>query len=186
MIFGQSKLLTSILRLAAAISVVFTIVGCEQQQTELQGWMDSERKAVSPVIAKVEEPKKFEPFRYENTGALDPFSQAKLSKALEAAASRSKSGLQPDLARRRESLEEFPVDSIKMVGHITRQGQNFGLVTVDSAVYPVKIGNYIGQNFGKIVKISETEISLKELIQDATGDWVERQSALQLQEVKKN
>ena len=99
---------------------------------------------------------------------------------------RKPGGLQPDLARRRESLEDYPVDSIKMVGHIKRQGQNFGLVTVDAAVYPVKLGNYMGQNFGKIVKISETEISLKELVQDATGDWVERQSALQLQEAKKN
>ena len=186
MIFNNINRGSTIVRLVTATGVLLALAACEQQQTELQSWMDSERKAVSPQIAKIEEPKKFEPYRYENAGALDPFSQAKLSKALEAAASRSKSGLQPDLARRRESLEEFPVDSIKMVGHITRQGQNFGLVTVDSAVYPVKIGNYIGQNFGKIVKISETEISLKELIQDATGDWVERQSALQLQEVKKN
>ena len=186
MIFNRHKIISGFMRLVSSLGILLFLVGCEQQQTELQSWMDAERKAVSPQIAKIEEPKKFEPFRYENAGALDPFSQAKLSKALEAAATRSKSGLQPDLARRRESLEEYPVDSIKMVGHITRQGQNFGLVTVDSAVYPVKIGNYIGQNFGKIVKISETEISLKELIQDATGDWVERQSALQLQEVKKN
>ena len=170
----------------AAVGLLLALAGCEKQQTELQTWMDTERKTVSPQIAKIEEPKKYEPYRYEGTGALDPFSQAKLSKALDNSNVRKPGGLQPDLARRRESLEDYPVDSIKMVGHIKRQGQNFGLVTVDAAVYPVKLGNYMGQNFGKIVKISETEISLKELVQDATGDWVERQSALQLQEAKKN
>ncbi len=166
--------------------LIIALAGCESEQSELQGWMDKERKNVNPNVAKVERPKEFEPYRYESTGQLDPFSVGKLNKALEAAASRpSKSGLQPDLARRRESLETHPLDAIRMVGHIRRSGQDVALLTVDSLVFTVKVGNYLGQNFGKITKISEAEIFVKELVQDATGDWVEREASLQLQEAAK-
>ncbi len=175
------------LRLVPLLALALGLSACEQQQTELKGWMEAETAKVKPEVAKIDEPKKFDPFRYENASLTEPFSSAKLSKALEQAAKIGRSGLQPDLARRRESLEVHPLDTLRMVGHIKRSGQNFGLLLVESAVYPVKVGNYLGQNFGKIIKISETEIQLKELVQDATGDWVERESTLQLQEaVKKN
>jgi type IV pilus assembly protein PilP len=175
------------LQLISLVVLGFGLTACEQQQTELQSWMKQEASKVTPEVAKIDEPKKFEPFRYDNAANVEPFSVSKLSKALEQAVKIGRSGLQPDLARRRESLEVHPLDTLRMVGHIKRSGQNFGLLLVESAVYPVKVGNYLGQNFGKIIKISETEIQLKELVQDATGDWVERESTLQLQEaVKKN
>jgi type IV pilus assembly protein PilP len=161
------------------------LAGCEQQQTELQSWMETERRNVSPTIAKIERPKEFEPYRYESMGQLDPFNASKLSKALEAASGRGKGGVQPDLSRRREALEFHPLDAIKMVGHIRRSGRDVALLSVDSSVFTVKVGNYLGQNFGKITKISESEILVKELVQDAAGDWVEREAALQLQEAAK-
>jgi type IV pilus assembly protein PilP len=165
---------------------VMGLTACDREQSELQSWMDQERKNVSPSVAKVERPKDFEPYRYEASGQLDPFNPGKLNKALEAAATRpSKSGLQPDLARRRESLETHPLDAIKMVGHIRRSGSDVALLSVDALVFTVKVGNYLGQNFGKITKISEAEIVVKELVQDATGDWVEREASLQLQEASK-
>ena len=56
------------------------------------------------------------------------------------------------------------------------------LVKVDNLLYQVKQGSYLGQNFGKVVKINETELTLREIVQDATGEWIERPAALQLQE----
>jgi type IV pilus assembly protein PilP len=162
-----------------------SLAACDREQSELQSWMDQEKRAVNPNIAAVQRPKEFEPYRYESSGQLDPFSGNKLNKALEAAAARSKSGLQPDMARRREALEIHPLDTIKMVGHIRRQGQDVALLNIDSSVFTVKVGNYLGQNFGKIQKISESEILIKELVQDASGDWVERQASLVLQEAAK-
>jgi type IV pilus assembly protein PilP len=168
--------LTSLLCLTALV------VGCGGEQTELKGWMAQERKNVNPVIAKVDRPKEFAPFVYESAGQADPFAAGKLNKALEQAQKVSRSGLRPDLERRREALEEHPLDAIKMVGHIRRQGTNTALLSVSSSVFPIKVGNYLGQNFGKVVKISETEVQLKELVQDATGDWVQRDATISLQD----
>ncbi|MDT4864920.1 Pilus assembly protein, PilP [compost metagenome] len=69
-----------------------------------------------------------------------------------------------------------------MVGSLTRQGQLVALVKVDSLLYQVKVGNYLGQNYGRVLHISETEVALREIVQDAAGEWIERTSALQLQE----
>ncbi|MGV3743108.1 MAG: pilus assembly protein PilP, partial [Burkholderiaceae bacterium] len=91
----------------------------------------------------------------------------------------------PDLDRRREALENFPLDTVKMVGTLNRRGLSFALLEVDKVVYQAKVGNYVGQNFGMITDINETEIELKEIVQDAAGDWVERKAKLELQEATK-
>ena len=69
-----------------------------------------------------------------------------------------------------------------MVGSVTKQGQPFALLRVDNLLYQVKVGDYLGQNYGRITKITETEIALREIVQDAAGEWIERTSTLQLQE----
>ena len=69
-----------------------------------------------------------------------------------------------------------------MVGSVVRTGRPYALLKVDNLLYQVKQGDYLGQNYGKITKISETDVSLREIVQDASGEWVERISALQLQE----
>jgi len=87
--------------------------------------------------------------------------------------------------RPREPLEAFPLESIRMVGTLSRSRETFGLVRAGTNLFRVRKGNYMGQNFGVITAIDDNQISLKELIQEGGGDWVERTSALQLQEVKK-
>jgi type IV pilus assembly protein PilP len=69
-----------------------------------------------------------------------------------------------------------------MVGSLTRNGHPYALLKVDSLLYQVKQGDYLGQNYGKITKISETNLAYREIVQDAAGEWIERNSALQLQE----
>ena len=78
----------------------------------------------------------------------------------------------------------MPLDAIRMVGHMSNGQNSFALLQVDSTVYQARVGNYAGQNFGKITRVTESEVQLKELVQDAGGDWTERQTALQLQEGK--
>ncbi|HEU4621094.1 MAG TPA: pilus assembly protein PilP [Burkholderiaceae bacterium] len=162
------------------------LVGCSSgDQDELKNWMAEVRRTTQPVVQPIPEPKKFEPFVYEQKGALEPFSVAKLDAALQKLAARSSSGLRPDMDRRREPLEAFPLDTIQMVGTMQRDNQRVALLRVDKSVYQAKVGNYAGQNFGVITKISETEVALKEIVQDAAGEWVERTSTLQLQETKR-
>jgi type IV pilus assembly protein PilP len=71
---------------------------------------------------------------------------------------------------------------MKMVGSVNRKGVQYALLKVDNLLYQVKVGDYLGQNYGKIMKITETNISLREIVQDAAGEWIERPAALQLQE----
>jgi type IV pilus assembly protein PilP len=135
-----------------------------------------------PVIKeKITAPKQHEPFRYENAGPSDPFAQSRLAGKSGAMPS---GGVQPDLARRREALEGFPLDAIRMVGHMSNGQKNFALLQVDNTVYQARVGNYAGQNFGQITRVTESEVRLKELVRDAAGDWTERDTALRLQEGK--
>jgi len=125
----------------------------------------------------------YEPVPYTAEAEVDPFRPERI---VVAAAGGSPTPafakLAPDLNRPKEPLEAFPLESIQMMGSITQGKDTFGLVKAGTNLYRVKIGNYMGQNFGVITTIEEGQINLKELVQDSSGDWVERASALQLPE----
>lgn len=87
--------------------------------------------------------------------------------------------------RRKEELESYPLDSMSMVGSMRKDGQDTALLRVNQLIYQVKTGNYLGQNYGRILQIGEHSIKLREIVQDATGDWVERMTTLDLQEGSK-
>lgn len=171
-------------RAGAAALLLAGLAGCGADQAELQAWMEQTRREAPPMRETVTEPKRFEPYRYASAGAADPFAASRLVKAGETAAARG-NGVQPDTNRRREPLEAYPVDAIRMIGHIRDGRRNYALLQADNLVYQARPGNYLGQNFGMITRVSETEIRLKELVQDAAGDWVERETTMQLQENRK-
>lgn len=151
---------------------------------EVRQWMDETRRQTKVVVPKLTEPKKFTPFTYAGKSATDPYSPAKFVNAT-ATPSASGSRFQPNLDRRREPLETFPLDNLKMVGTLRKQGANFALVQAEHTLFQAKVGNYIGQNFGQITRITDSEVELKETVQDAAGEWVERTAKLELQEIKK-
>jgi type IV pilus assembly protein PilP len=171
----------------AAVSVL--LVACSQSgQDELQEWMRQQRAQTRPKVQPIPEPKKFSPQAYTQESAVDPFSNQKLTQALkrESSQSTSNAGLvAPELARRKEPLEAFPLDAMTMVGSLVKEGKPVALIRVDNLLYQVHPGNYLGQNYGRIVKVGETEVVLREIVQDAAGEWVERPAALQLQERSK-
>ena len=90
--------------------------------------------------------------------------------------------IEPELARRKQPLEAFPLDTMTMVGSLNRAGELVALVKVDKLLYQVKAGSYLGQNFGRVTRITETEVVLREIVQDSAGEWTERPAALQLVE----
>jgi type IV pilus assembly protein PilP len=124
--------------------------------------------------------KLYEPFAYVNdTNLADPFKPRKP----EANPAGKRGQNEPDMNRPREALEEFPLESLKMVGYVNKARVGHAVVRApDKKLYQVKVGNYIGMNFGLIQKITDTEIVIKEEVQDSTGDWSERISSLQLLE----
>ena len=158
------------------------LAGCSAEQDELQQWMEQQKREVKPSIEPLSAPKKFIPQPYAALGAVEPFSTQKLTVALKQEARQPNSLLAAEINRRKEPLEAFPMDSMAMVGSVQREGRPYALLRVDNLLYQVKVGDYLGQNYGRIVKIGETEIAYREIIQDAAGEWIERNSALQLQE----
>ncbi|MFY9513580.1 MAG: pilus assembly protein PilP [Rubrivivax sp.] len=172
----------SALRLGSAVLVLSALVGCSAEHEELQQWMDQQRREAKPNVPPLQPPKKFDPEPYTMAQAVEPFSNQKLTVALKQEARQPNSLLSAELNRRKEPLEAYPLDSMAMVGSVTKQGQPFALLRVDNLLYQVKVGDHLGQNYGRITKIAETEIALREIVQDAAGEWIERPATLQLQE----
>lgn len=166
----------------ALLLVPLLLAACGGENQELDEWMQSVRKEMRPIDTSIAEPKQYVPYLYQGNKEVQPFDTAKVTVALARLAERNKSPLAPNLDRRREPLEAFPLDTITMVGLIDSPRLRQALLRANGVVYQVKVGNYVGQNFGMITQISETQVTLKEVVQDATGDWVERISTLQLQE----
>jgi type IV pilus assembly protein PilP len=90
---------------------------------------------------------------------------------------------QPNLNRPKEELEDFPLESLKMVGYLFQRNVGHAVIrSAEGKVYLVKAGNYIGMNFGQVISVTETEAKIKEMVQDSNGDWTERESSLLLAE----
>ena len=164
------------------VAVSLGLSACEGEHNELQTWMDQERQQVRPNVQPLSPPQKFNPQAYAGMDGVEPFSAQKLAGALKQEARQPNSAVAAELNRRKEPLEAFPLDSMSMVGSVQKKGLPFALLRVDGLLYQVKAGDYIGQNYGKILKITETEVSLREIVQDAAGEWIERPTTLQLQE----
>ena len=158
------------------------MAGCSAEHEELQQWMEQQRREVKPNVTPLTPPKPFDPEPYAVAAAVEPFSTQKLTVALKQEARGPNSLLSAELNRRKEPLEAFPLDSMGMVGSVTRGGRPFALLRVDNLLYQVKVGDYLGQNYGRVTRIAETEVTLREIVQDAAGEWIERSASLQLQE----
>jgi len=164
------------------VLVLGALGACTGDLEELQQWTEVKRREVKPNVPKLEAPKKFEPEPYTEAQAVDPFSPQKLTVALRQEARQLNPLLASELNRRKEPLEAYPLDNMAMVGSFSRSGRPYALLRVDNLLYQVKVGDYLGQNYGRITQIGETELTLREVVQDAVGEWTERTSTLQLQE----
>jgi type IV pilus assembly protein PilP len=167
---------------ALAVAAMALLSACGAEHEELQQWMEQQKREVKPSVTPLAAPKKFNPQPYTSAQAVDPFSTQKLSVALKQVERQPNSLLAAELNRRREPLEAFPLDAMSMVGSVNKVGRPYALLKVDNLLYQVKLGDYLGQNYGRITRIGETEITLREIVQDAAGEWIERPATLQLQE----
>ena len=175
--------------LSLSLLVCLGLAACGgSDQEELQQWITEQRNMTRPKIQPLPEPTKFSPQAYTQEGAVEPFSNEKLMQALKRDSSQATANvalIAPELNRRKEPLEAMPLDAVAMVGSLIKQGQPVALVRVYNLLYQVRVGNYLGQNYGRITKISETELALREIVQDAGGEWTERTANIQLQEGSK-
>jgi type IV pilus assembly protein PilP len=161
----------------ASIVIILGLTGCSSGNMEdLQSFVNDSGKNVQGKIKPLPEVEAYEPFTYNAFDLPDPFKPRKLTTG-------GGGGMQPDLNRPKEPLEAYSLETLKMVGALSTDGVIHVVIkTPDNAIYHVKKGNYIGQNFGLITHISDSEVTLREIVQDSAGDWSERTSTLMLQE----
>lgn len=161
------------------------LAGCASDNEDLQQWMADQRRQTTPKVTPIAEPTRYLPLAYAGAGSVDAFAGERLTQALRRESGSLTSGaslVTPELNRRKEPLEAFPLDVMTMVGSLDRAGQRVALVKVDNLLHQVRPGNYLGQNYGRVTRVSETDVTLREIVQDAAGEWIERTTTLQLQE----
>ncbi len=170
----------------AAIIIIagMLLAACDAtEHKDLKAELDQATKNVKGKIDPLPTVKPYTPVAYESASLVDPFKPTKIVPENDKKTAQG-GGQAPDVTRLKEPLEAFPLETLKMVGTLTRSKNVFALIKADQGLHRVRIGNYLGQNYGVITKISEGEITLRELIQEGGDDWVERTSTLLLQETE--
>lgn len=160
------------------IMVVTLLAACGGGEgDDLDKFMATAANDMGKGVEPLPEVLPYSPLEYNADGTLaDPFKARK---------AQSKDGaLQPNTNRPKEALEAFPLESLKYVGSLSRNKSVFALIkTPDNTIQQVRTGNYVGPNFGLVTQINESDIVVKEIVQDdLTGDWVERNASINLQE----
>ena len=159
------------------------LVSCGgEQYSDLKQFVKDSDNLPRGRIPRLPDVAPYEPFVYNAYDLVDPFKPRKIEPPKTAAGG----GIQPDLTRRKEPLEAYPLENLRMVGTLQQNKSTYALVkSPDNNLFRVKPGNYLGQNFGLITEISEATIKLKEIVQDSGGDWTERVSTMTLVEEAK-
>lgn len=156
--------------------VCLALASCSgEQYSDLRQFVKESDNLPHGRIPPLPEVKPYDPFTYDAYNLADPFKPRKIEVPKTASG-----GLQPDFNRRKEPLEAYPLENLRMVGTLQQKKETFALVkTPDNNLFRVKLGNYMGQDFGRIEAITESAVKLKEFVQDGSG-WTERISTMQL------
>jgi type IV pilus assembly protein PilP len=165
-------------------SLMSMLSACGDRMGDLQQYVNEVKARKGGHIEPIPQIKPFEVYTYGDQDQRSPFIPG--SETLGAANMNhgpTVAGLHPDFNRNREYLEQFPLDGLKMVGTLTLDGSLFGLVKdSDNVLHRVSLGNYMGQNYGKIISITDSDIKLHEMVPDGQGGWSERVTDVTLSE----
>ncbi|MDW5417230.1 pilus assembly protein PilP [Iodobacter sp. CM08] len=167
---------------ALMIFAAFSLSACfGEQNGDLKDWMKESSEGLRGKVEALPEAKPYVSFEYKAFDLSDPFRAAKM----ELAKKGSGGGLAPNTSRAKEILENYDLEKLRMVGTITQGKTVNGLIHApDGNIYRVKVGSYMGQNFGMVTAITDIEVQLKEIVEDSGGDWVERTTNLSLDEAE--
>jgi len=159
-----------------SLIVVFVNACSTEPNEDLRNWVNESDQQVAQGIEPLPEVAPYEGFTYVEDELFEPFKPRKLLEQ------NKKEGANkgPDLDRRKELLESYPLEQLTFVGTLERAKTSYALIKADKTIHRVTAGNYLGQNFGRIAAINETEVLLKESTQDSEGEWKENEAALQL------
>jgi type IV pilus assembly protein PilP len=167
-------------RILAAGFLCLIASGCGARNADLHAWMDEVRSAEKVAIDPLPVLQPYEQFVYQREGLKDPFLDTMEDpRQAQYADNGADGGVRPDLNRRKEALEGFPLDALRMVGTLGRDGAVWALIQgPDQTISRIGVGNYVGENYGRVLEVEETAIKLVELIPNGTGGWMERSAAI--------
>ncbi|MDH5436040.1 MAG: pilus assembly protein PilP [Gammaproteobacteria bacterium] len=176
-----------IMRILPVALLAITLAGCgDDNLGDLRDYVKTVKSKEKARIQPLPELKPHETFFYEAAERRDPFDETFMSQPetlASTAVNNNTKGLHPDANRRKEALEEFPLDSLRMVGSLEQKSSLWAIIKAsDGTIHRVKTGNYVGQNHGKITQVSDDDIKLLEIAPDGLGGWVEREASLALSE----
>ncbi|PTU31274.1 pilus assembly protein PilP [Stenotrophobium rhamnosiphilum] len=173
-------MISNILLRSTAVLMVVSLSACSIGMSDLEEFVAQEKAKKSTKIEPIPQIKQYEAFAYVENGRRDPFVSADPDRR-PAGAPGAAGALAPDIHRNREALEEFPLDGLRMLGIIQANGKTYALVRApDKIVHRVTRGDHLGQNYGTITKVDDTEIKLTEIIPDGFGGWMQRLASLAL------
>lgn len=166
---------TMIARTAFLALAVLVLSGCGRSTADLQAWVAEVKARPAPPLDPLPPLRTFPPVEYTADTLRDPFSAP--------VGSRDSAGPRPDPNRRKEALEAFPLDALRMVGTIGTGANTIALVLApDKVTYRVRVNNYLGQSDGRVASVAAERIEIVELVSDGAGGWLERQASLALDE----
>lgn len=179
----------TVFRNAALVSLCVVVLSAcsEAPHQDLRQWMTEQENAVSPAVKPIDEPRAFVPQVYDSLGATEPFNRNKLLDVLRAqiaSDSSSSALLDAEKSRRKQPLESYPLDAIAFVGYLEKASIPTALMRVNGLIYQVRQGDYMGQNYGLVKQLGESEMVIREIVQDTLGEWVEQDVSLYLQEAE--
>lgn len=171
-------------RQLVVVFFVMLLAGCGNDDfSDLNRYISEVKARPKGPIEPLPEVKVIEPFIFKPEGLRDPFKPLELPEQIEGIDVSKTNGIKPDPARRKEELESFPLDGLKMVGTVIKKSNLWGLIKAsDGTVHRVQVGNYMGKNHGKIIRIVTDKIELMEIVPDKPGTWREQQTSLALTE----
>ena len=164
-----------LLRVAVLTGLGLVIAGCSSRDAELTDFIAATKNEPGGRVEPLPEVKPADTFAYVATNRRSPF--------MPGGSGSSSTVARPASNRNREFLEQFPIDTMRMVGTIKLGGASYGLLKVsDGRVQRVSVGNFVGQNDGKVTDISPSRISVTEIVPDGLGGYMERAAAIALSE----
>ena len=169
-------------KLAACVALLVSTVGCVSEDVDdLKAYISKVKAKPATAIEPMPVIKSYESYAYVSEGLRNPFQKEEEPQYLEEMMAVDGPG--PDLDREKENLEAYPLDTLRMVGTLSRNGELWGLVRAnDGVIHRVQAGNYLGQNYGKIMAIQDQQVDLSEWVVTTTGKWREREASLALVE----
>ncbi len=159
----------------SALLMPMLLAACQAEHGDIQDFMKQSDQTIVPKIEPLPLARAYEPFEYTGYDLPDPFRPRSLKEP-----TAKNVELAPDAERRKEALEAYPLDTLKFVGLLQQRNVPHALIRAEGVLHRIQVGNFMGQDYGEVIGISEAEVKIKERVQDTEGDWTIRESVLHL------